>query len=245
MKPQRRRRGARGLLLAATGLALACAPPPRIPRFAEPSPAPAGEDGLRPLVPGDFPFARARPEARLSHYRGLWLRWAELDYLRPPERLARLGRSQHGNYALDEATRAQLERRVREIVERELLADSALQRAGAPGEDVLELHLRVGKLRIEKPLDASDATDITLADSLGAISFEAELRDSTSGTLLARLAERRRIQTETQRPIRMRSADALFETRRLTESWARRLRGFLAGLPALEESEASQASRAP
>ena len=67
-------------------------------------------------------------------------------------------------------------------------------------------------------------------DSIGSVTVVVELRDSVTGELIARVAERGGIATFSGRPIQANAGAAIYETRRLLKGWATRLRVLLTTL---------------
>ncbi len=221
-------RSVRSFLLAGAAAALlaACASTPT-PRFASGDDAALTEDGLRVVEGAGFQRAWVRPGVSFDEYDGIWLRYRDIAYRRPP-------RGSHGlvygtggdNYALSDGLYARITEDIHEIFGEELVGEGfRLVEEGGPG--VLEARVGLIDLIVHGPLDARGGEDNTYMHSLGSVTVLVDLHDSVSGELIARVAERGGIAPATGRPIQASAGPAIYETRRLLRAWATRLRVLL------------------
>ena len=174
-----------GIVLA-IGLSSGCGSPTR---FASGPDSGLSAEGLRPLEHAGFRQAWVRPGVSLARYRAVWLRYPGGIAYRNEPRLVRpvLG---HDNYPLSETVAAELMTTLKESFH------SNLRRGGwryvtSAGPDVLEIRVALVDLVMHAPLFNLGGDDLQWVDSLGELTLVIEVRDSETGQILQRLAERK------------------------------------------------------
>jgi len=213
-------------LAALTALGLACRGPAPQPTFSAGDRAAITEDGLRRLDGTGFQAAWLRPGVALSDYDGVNVVLGGVAYRRPPRRSPRdtLG---NANYALPDGIRdafmAALNRRFREA-----LADAGLL-VGIPeaASRMLDIRLTLIDIEVNAPLEQFSAEDQAWIDTLGEVTVAIELFDGERGERLAVFAARNEIAPPSQRAMRARPGDAIYEVSRICETWAQQLRRVL------------------
>jgi hypothetical protein len=221
--------------VAAAALLAGCASAPT-PRFASGEEAALTDLGLRPVERAGFQRVWVRPGVSFREYDGIWLRYRDIAYRRPP------GPS-HGpiygiggdNYSLSDDLYARLTEAVHEIFEDELIG-AGLRPVEGKGPGVLDARAGLIELVVHVPLDVRGGQDNIYVDSVASVTILVDLHDSVSGELIARVAERAGIASLTGRPIRATAASAIYETRRLLRGWASRLRVLLQAMKTVDLS---------
>ncbi len=127
------------------------------------------------------------------------------------------------NYRLNEAQIDRVRRYFHEELEKEL-ANGGYDLTDEPGSDVLFLRPLLVDVMVTRPPERGSARDRTWVSSSGEVTLIVELRDSLSGKLLARAADRRAVQGVGGYMERSISTTEIANVRRLFNSWARLLR---------------------
>ena len=127
------------------------------------------------------------------------------------------------NYRLNEAQIDRVRRYFHEELEKEL-AKGGYDLTEEPGSDVLFLRPLLVDVMVTRPPERGSARDRTWVSSSGEVTLIVELRDSLSGKLLARAADRRAVQGVGGYMERSISTTEIANVRRLFNSWARLLR---------------------
>jgi hypothetical protein len=119
--------------------------------------------------------------------------------------------------------RMDMAKRFNEIFAKELQADGALEVVDAAGDDVLLLRPQIVDLDLFAPdVNAPNRTR-TFTTSAGRMTLKMELVDSTTGSLVGRVIDRRRARENTEARI-ANSVTNRVEMDRIMRSWARILR---------------------
>ena len=140
-----------------------------------------------------------------------------------------MARSQGGPYFFDDKSRAQFEELVGEIFREELRKIERFTIVDEPGPDVLMV--RGGLLNVTSmvPPDPVAGRSYVYLSAVGEATLVLELRDSETGTILARSVDQRAAETLSGTFQQSNSVTNSGEVRRLISFWARRLREGLDG----------------
>lgn len=92
----------------------------------------------------------------------------------------------------------------------------------APGDDVLDVNLSITDLYVNAPDLPSTGRSAVYAVSAGDMTLIAELRDSATSDIVARVYDHA-YATETVRPMRITNIDNEFEARKAASQWAKML----------------------
>lgn len=184
-------------------------------------------DGLYPVKGASADEAWARPDADISQYSKIMLESIGIEY-RPGGESRRLPRmsSKTDFYEIDERQRQRLEDTVRESMVNELSKSEHFTIVDEAGPDVLLV--RVGLLDVVSyvPPEPMGNSDIYLS-RVGEATMVLELRDSMTGTIIARSADRRAAENQLLGFSESNRVSNATEVRRVTNSWARKLRDRL------------------
>jgi hypothetical protein len=206
----------RGLLLA-LGILLASAAAPAADASLEEL---MSYDGLQKINVKGIDLAYARPGAKLSTYRRVMLDPVEVAFSKSwnPKQTGRL-------LPISEADRENIRSGIARIVQeefaRELQSNSGYQVVTTPAPDVLRVKANVANLYVNAPDTGSSARSYVI--SAGEMTLVAELYDSESGQVEARLVDRREARSNTRLQLTgaMQNAD---EARSIAAGWAKILR---------------------
>ncbi len=189
-------------------------------------------DGLHKVDNSKADEAWARPDIDLSGYTKIWPTGAGIEYRQVKDRgNTAAGRSQGGPYFVDDDARARFENLVLVIFAEELKKIGRYELVDGPGPDVLMV--RGGLLDVISyvpPEPIGGRSDIYLS-SVGEATLVLELRDSETGTILARSVDRRAAETPGASVSFTRSSSVTnqADVTRLIRRWATRLREGLDG----------------
>lgn len=240
------------VLCGVAALAAACGSPgpPRIDY--EEGDAATTADGLRRVRTYRVGAAFVRPGASLGSYRRIKVADVTVSYKRPPRVESDRALDQHsasrGNYALSDRNMQWLEDEFQKIFEDELGKSEVFEVVDEAGPDVLLVAGHIVDLVVEAPAEASAGRDRVWVKQTGEMTLVLDVRDSQSNAALARMADRRAVQsgggTTAYRSDRVNNTAAV---RSLFRSWARRLSDALDGLhqlPAIPEAAPQQGDSA-
>ena len=180
------------------------------------------EDGLRRVDVKGLDVVYMRPGAGLSGYRKVWLGPVTVSFRRGWERSASTGIRSRISAADAQRIRERLAVALRE----ELLAELArggYQMADAPGDDVLQVNAAITDLYINAPESAGASNVRVFAVSAGEMTLVAELRDSLTGEVVARVYDHAEAR-ETGMPHRMFAGENEREARAAARAWSEILR---------------------
>jgi len=191
-------------------------------------------DGLYRVDNSQADLAWARPDFDLSRYTKIMPVEAHYEYREDVNRArTTIERGRGGPYYLDEERRARFEAEVKAVFQEELAKIQYFEFVTEPGPDVLLLRGALLDIITFVPdEDNMPGRSETFVSSVGEATLVLELRDSQSGTILARSIDRRaaeRIGGQMMNSNRVTNAQ---EVRRLMRFWATRLREGLDGFVA-------------
>ncbi len=187
-------------------------------------------DGLHKVDNSQADVAWARPDFDISGYTKIWLVGAGIEYRQVKDRgRSTMARSQGGPYFIDDKSRAQFEELVGTVFKEEFEKIEKYELVDGPGPDVLMI--RGGLLNVTSyvPPDPVGGRSYVYLSSVGEATLVLELRDSETGTILARSVDRRAAETIGGTFSRSNSVTNSAEARRLIRFWATRLREGLDG----------------
>lgn len=212
--------------------ACASAPPPTVQTGPN---AEVTADGLYRVDNSVMGMAWVKPDMDLSGYTKFMLDPVVVAYQRDPQgrRSATGGGSQ--NFALSAEQMENFRNMFRDAVVTALTEDDGYELVDRPAPDVLRITAELVDLVVRVPTERS-GRDRTFARSYGEVTLLLELRDSESGQIFARAADRRDPTTNPSGNS-MREVSPTFvraDTQRLFEYWADLLRKRLDEVRALE-----------
>ena len=187
-------------------------------------------DGLHMVDNSQADVAWARPDFNLDGYTKIWPVGAGIEYRQVKNRgRTTMDRSKGGPYFIDDKARAQFETLVGDIFKEELQKVETYELADGPGPDVLMV--RGGLLDVTSyvPPDPVGGRSAVFLSSVGEATLVLELRDSETGTILARAVDRDAAETIGGTFRRSNSVTNSAEAKRLIRHWATRLREGLDG----------------
>jgi hypothetical protein len=183
------------------------------------------EEGLYPVSSARVGFAAIKPGTDLGIYRRLMIPEVLVSY-----------KDDRNNNELGDREIADLRRYFHEELAKELQEKGGYQIVNEPGEDVLFVRTWLMDLLVKAPPEPTSARSRVYVASAGEVTLIMELRDSTTGELLARAADRREVSAPGQGLQRSVSVTNVREVRRLFAHWARLLRERLDAAPTPEET---------
>jgi len=182
------------------------------------------QGGLQKIKVKDIDLAYARPGASLAAYKRVQLDPVEVEF-RKSKDPSRAGSAIKLSTEEREKIRSNVARAVQEEFAKELQKNSAYQVASGAGPDVLRVKPRILDLYVNAP-DVGPGRTRTLVSSAGEMTLVAELSDSASGKVLARVADQRDASKE-GRMYLVNGTVNEEEARKIAAGWARILRNAL------------------
>jgi Protein of unknown function (DUF3313) len=183
-----------------------------------------GKDGLQKTKVKGIEFAYVRPGATLVAYKRVKLDPVEVSF-DPTWNPDRTGSRIKLSSEEREKIRSDVARFVAEEFARELQAKGKYPVVNEAGPDVLRVKASVVNLYLNAPDSGFAGRSRTVVRSAGEMTLVAELSDSASGQVLARVADKREADDS-----RLQLSDSMlneFEARNVAAAWARVLRKAL------------------
>jgi len=180
-------------------------------------------DGLQKTKIKDIDLAYARPGATLAAYKRVKLDPVEVVF-HPSWNPTRTGSSLKLSKQEKETIRSGVAKLVEEEFAREIQAGGRYQVVTEAAPDVLRVRAGVVNLYINAP-DTGPGRSHTIVSSAGEMTLLAELTDSASGQVLARVADRREA-TNTRMQLTSKGFNES-EGRLIAAAWAKTLRKAL------------------
>jgi hypothetical protein len=183
------------------------------------------QGGLRKVSVKGIELAYAKPGASLASYKRVRIDPVEVSFHKSwdPTRTG-------SNIKVSAAERQKIldgmAKLVQEEFARELQADNGYAVTEESGDDVLRVKINIANLYVSAPSGSSSARSRTYVVSAGEMTLVAELSDSKSGDVVARLVDRR----EARSAGRVSLSDSVYnqgEARSIAAGWARILRKAL------------------
>ena len=194
-------------------------------------------DGLYRVNNSVMALAYMKPDIDLRGYTALMIDPVTVAYQKDPQgrrRAVGVGAGS-SNFALSSSQMEDLKSWFQEAVVEALTSDDGYRIVDTPGPDVLRITAELLDLIVRIPTQASAGRNRTFVSSYGEVTLVVEVRDSESGEILARAADRRNPTGSTVRdlvevsPVFVRS-----DTQRLFQYWAENMRDRLDELRAVE-----------
>lgn len=187
-------------------------------------------DGLHKVDNSQADVAWARPDFDISGYTKIWPVAAGIEYRQVKDRgRSSVARSRGGPYFIDDKSRAQFEELVGKVFKEELQKIERYELVDGPGPDVLMVRGRLLDVTSMVPPEPIGGRSYVFLSSIGEATLVLELRDSETGTILARSVDRRAAETIGGTFQQSNSVTNSSEVRRLIKFWATRLREGLDG----------------
>jgi hypothetical protein len=187
-------------------------------------------DGLHMVDNSKADVAWARPDFDISSYTKILLLKGTIEYRQVKDRgRSSLARSQGGPYFIDDKSRAQFEELVSEVFTEELQTIDRFEFVDEPGPDVLAIQGALLDVVSYVPPEPVGGRSYVFLSSIGEATLVLELRDSETGTILARSVDRRAAEPIGNSFSGSNSVSNAAEVRRLIRHWASRLRDGLDG----------------
>ncbi len=187
-------------------------------------------DGLHKVDNSQADVAWARPDFNISGYKKIWPVGAGIEYRQVKDKgRSSMARSQGGPYFIDDKARVRFEKVVGDVFKEELQKIERYELVDGPGPDVLMV--RGGLLDVISyvPPDAIGGRSEVFLSSVGEATLVLELRDSETGTILARSVDRRAAADMGGTLQRSNTVTNTAEVKRVIRHWASRLREGLDG----------------
>ncbi len=215
-----------GILVTVAGCATT--PPPTLQTGPD---AEVTVDGLVRVDNAVVALAYRKPDMDLTPYTRFMLDPVEVAYQKDPGDRRRSGvAGANDNFALRPSQMETLKRIFQEAVVEALTKDDGYELTTEPGPDVLRIKASLLDLVVSVPTQP-DGRRRNFTRSYGLVSLILELRDSQSGEILARAADRRDPTRDTSAGLAEVSPTFVrVDTRRLFEHWANLLRERLDAL---------------
>ena len=210
-----------GILVAIAGCA--ATPPPTLQTGPE---AEVTVDGLVRVDNAVVPVAYRKPDMDLTSYTRFMLDPVEVAYQRDPGNRTRSAvGGANDNFALTPSQMETLKSMFQEAVVAALTKGDGYELTTEPGPDVLRITAALVDLVVRVPTQRGGGRQRNFTRSYGLVTAVLELRDSQSGEILARAADRRDPTRDTSAGLAEVSATFVrSDTRRLFEHWANLLR---------------------
>lgn len=181
-------------------------------------------DGLHKVDNSQADEAWARPDIDLSGYTKLMPVTAGFQYTPTKNRgRTQLERNRGGPYVIDERSREQFEDLVSSVFQEEFAKLENWELVTEPGPDVLIIYGGLLDISSSVPPDDLGSRNRIYVTSIGEATLVLELRDSESGTVLARSVDRRAAERLGGQMFESNSVTNTSEVRRLSRFWAQRL----------------------
>jgi len=180
------------------------------------------EGGLQKTTIKGLDVVYARPGASLAEYHKVLLSPIEVSFNRDWERREVPGSRRRISASDSQAIKDRLSKLVREELTKELAA-GGYQVVDSAGDDVLEVHMAIVNLYVTAPKVTGSGNVDTFAVTAGQMSLVAELRDSVTGDVIARLFDHAAAR-EWPWARRVTSVDNAAEASAITREWAKILR---------------------
>ena len=211
-----------GILVVVAGCA-STTPPPTLQTGPE---AEVTVDGLVRVDNAVVPVAYRKPDMDLTPYTRFMLDPVEVAYQKDPGNRRQSGVvGANDNFALSPSQMETLKGMFRDAAVAALTKDDGYELTTEPGPDVLRITAALVDLVVRVPTQRGGGRQRNFTRSYGLVTAVLELRDSQSGEILARAADRRDPTRDTSAGLAEVSATFVrSDTRRLFEHWANLLR---------------------
>ena len=149
-------------------------------------------DGLHRVDDSKMDLAYVKPDVDLSGYTKIMLDPVTIAYKTEPRGTGRIRRAHHeSNFALTPEQTERMKGLFQESAATALTNDDGYLIVIHPGPDVLRVRCALIDLVVTVPTEESAGRSRTFAESYGAVTLVIELRDSETGEIFARVADRK------------------------------------------------------
>lgn len=179
-----------GVLVATAGYASAQEPPPPMKVQTGPD-AEVTADGLYRVDNSLMALAYVKPDMNLQGYTKFMLDPVSVAYQKDPHGRRRSMGGGQENFALSPSQMNNLKTWFQEEVVEALTEDGGYELVDAPAPDVLRIATALLDLVVKVPTQQTAAPTRAVTRSTAEVTLMVELRDSESGEILARVADRR------------------------------------------------------
>jgi hypothetical protein len=181
-------------------------------------------DGLHVVDNAAADQAWARPDFDLSGYTKLMPVSAGFEYAVAENRgRTQMERNRGGPYFIDDGARERFERQTREVFQDEFEKIEGWEFVTEPGPDVLIVYGGLLNVTSYVPPNNISGRSSIFISAVGDATLVLELRDSESGSILARSIDRRVAERAGRQMFESNSVTNSAEARRLIRFWAQRL----------------------
>lgn len=148
-------------------------------------------DGLHRVDNSKMALAYAKPDVDLGSYTKIMLDPVSIAYKKEPRGTGRMRTAHHeSNFALTAKQTENMKSLFQESAVNALSSDNGYQIVSHPGPDVLRVRCALIDLVVTVPTEEPAGRSRTFAESYGAVTLVVELRDSETGEIFARVADR-------------------------------------------------------
>ena len=224
------------MVMVAVGLLAGCASsgPPTVQTGPD---AEVTVDGLHRVDNSVMALGYMKPDIDLRGYTALMLDPVSVSYQKDPQgrrRSTDIGAGS-SNFALSSSQMENLKSWFQEAVVEALTGDGGYRIVDTPGPDVLRVTAELLDLIVRIPTQASGGRTRTFTSSYGVVTLVVEARDSESGEILARAADRKDPTAASATDlVEVFPGRGRGDTQRLFESWADLMRERLDELREVE-----------
>ena len=228
--------------LGAAAILGGCASAPPPPTLQSGPDAEVTVDGLYRVDNSVMALAYMKPGWDLRGYTAMLIDPVTVAYKTDPTRRRDpAGGTSSGNFALSDTQMENFKNLFQEAVEDALTEGDGYRIADAPGPDVLRITANLIDLIVAVPTTAVASNSTLVGRSAATVTLVMEIRDSQSGEIIARVADRQSPGSAAYQGILQVSPQAVrADMRRLFESWAEILRERLDDLRATEIDPAQE-----
>ena len=149
-------------------------------------------DGLHRVDNSKMALAYVKPDVDISSYTKIMLDPVSIAYKKEPRGTGRMRTAHHeSNFALTPKQTEKMKGLFQESAVNALTSDNGYQIVSHPGPDVLRVSCALIDLVVTVPTQEPVGRSRTFAESYGAVTLVVELRDSETGEIFARVADRK------------------------------------------------------
>jgi len=149
-------------------------------------------DGLHRVDDSRMNLAYVKPDVDLSSYTKIMFDPVSIAYKTEPQGTGRMRTARReSNFALTPKQTENMKALFQEAAINALTSDNGYQIVSQPGPDVLRVSSALIDLIVTVPTQQSVGRNRTFAESYGVVTLVVELRDSETGEIFARVADRK------------------------------------------------------
>jgi hypothetical protein len=149
-------------------------------------------DGLHRVDNSKMALAYVKPDVDLSSYTKIMLGPVSIAYKKEPRGTGKMRTAHHdSNFAMTPQQTEKMKGLFQESAVDALTSENGYQVVSQPGPDVLRVSCELIDLVVTVPTEEPIGRSRTFAESYGAVTLVVELRDSETGEIFARVADRK------------------------------------------------------